>query len=153
MCTQESCLIDWLNALVVIVYEPKTQQKIVYSHVCIIMFLCYWLNPTNLIFSIMVRNFLFKHFNYQYLQSREGRENLFPPKIACLFDEYFNCLNSGNEGQCVPLLFAYGILVLEKSGEIAPERMKRLSQSENKTQLCMWLVMEVKSNAVKNNIA
>ena len=30
--------------------------------------------------------------------------------------------------------------------------MKRLSQSENKTQLYMWLVMEVKSNAVKNNI-
>ena len=44
-------------------------------------------------------------------------------------------------------------VLLEKSGEIAPERMKRLSQSENKTQLCMWLVMEVKSNAVKNNIA
>ena len=43
-------------------------------------------------------------------------------------------------------------MLLEKSGEIAPERMKRLSQSENKTQLYMWLVMEVKSNAVKNNI-
>ena len=71
----------------------------------------------------------------------------------CLFDEYFNCLNSGNEGPCVPLLFASGILLLEKSGEIGPERMKRLSQSENKTQLWMWMVMEVKSDAVKNNIA
>ena len=29
--------------------------------------------------------------------------------------------------------------------------MKRLSQSKNNVQLWMWLVMEVKSNAVKNN--
>ena len=29
--------------------------------------------------------------------------------------------------------------------------MKRLSQSKNNTQLQMWLVMEVKSDAVKNN--
>ena len=33
------------------------------------------------------------------------------------------------------------------------ERMKRLSHSKNTTQLWMRLVMEVKSNAVKNNIA
>ena len=44
-------------------------------------------------------------------------------------------------------------MLLEKSGEIAPERMKRLSQSKNNTQLWMWLVMEVESDAVKNNIA
>ena len=31
--------------------------------------------------------------------------------------------------------------------------MKRLSQSENNTQLWICLVMEVKSDAVKNNIA
>ena len=42
---------------------------------------------------------------------------------------------------------------LEKSGEITPERIKTQSQSENNTQLWMWLVMEVKSNAGKNNIA
>ena len=41
----------------------------------------------------------------------------------------------------------------EKSEEIRPERMKGQSQSENNTQLWMWLVMEVKSDAVKNNIA
>ena len=35
------------------------------------------------------------------------------------------------------------------SGEEAPERMKRWSQSKNNTQLWMWLVMEVKSNAVE----
>ena len=37
--------------------------------------------------------------------------------------------------------------------EITPERMKRQSQSKNSTQLWMWLVMEVKSNATNNNIA
>ena len=41
----------------------------------------------------------------------------------------------------------------EKNEEITLERMKRWSQSKNNTQLWMWLVMEVKSNAVKNNIA
>ena len=44
-------------------------------------------------------------------------------------------------------------MLLEISGEITPERMKRRSQSKNTTQLWMWLVMEVKSDAVKSNIA
>ena len=44
-------------------------------------------------------------------------------------------------------------MLLEESGEITPERMKRWSQSENNAQLWMRLVMEVKSDAVKNNIA
>ena len=44
-------------------------------------------------------------------------------------------------------------MLLEKSGEIIPERMKRQSQSKNNTPLWMWLVMEVKSDTVKNNIA
>ena len=44
-------------------------------------------------------------------------------------------------------------MLLEKSGEIAPERMKRMSQSENNAQLWMSLVMEVKSNAIKSDIA
>ena len=34
-----------------------------------------------------------------------------------------------------------------------PERMKRQSQSKNNTQVCMWLVMEARSDAVKSNIA
>ena len=42
---------------------------------------------------------------------------------------------------------------LEKSGEIAPEGMKKLSQSGNNAQLWMCLVAKVKSDAVKNNIA
>jgi len=44
-------------------------------------------------------------------------------------------------------------MLLEISGEITPERMKRWSQSKNKTQLWICLEMEVKSEAVKSNIA
>ena len=49
-------------------------------------------------------------------------------------------------GQYVPNM------LLEKSGEITPERMKRWSQNENIAQLWLWQVMEVKSDAVNNNI-
>ena len=41
----------------------------------------------------------------------------------------------------------------EKSGQITLERIKGWSQSENSALLWMWLVMEVKSDAGKNNIA
>ena len=44
-------------------------------------------------------------------------------------------------------------MLLENSGKVTPERMKKQNQSKNNTQLCIWLVMEVKSDAVKNNIA
>ena len=37
--------------------------------------------------------------------------------------------------------------------KIAPEGMKMLRQSGNNAQLWMCLVVKVKSNAVKNNIA
>ena len=40
-------------------------------------------------------------------------------------------------------------MLLENSGEIAPERMKRLSQSKNHTQLWIGLVMEARSDAEK----
>ena len=43
-------------------------------------------------------------------------------------------------------------MLLEISGEITPERMKRWSQSKQNTQLWMCRVMEVKSDAVKSNI-
>ena len=36
---------------------------------------------------------------------------------------------------------------------IASERMKWLGQSGNNAQLQMWLVMEVKSDAIENNIS
>ena len=44
-------------------------------------------------------------------------------------------------------------MLLEISGELTPERMKRGSQSKNNTQLWVGLVMEVKSDAMKSNIA
>ena len=44
-------------------------------------------------------------------------------------------------------------MLLEKSREITPERMKRLSKSRNDVQLWMCLVEKVKFNAVKNNTA
>ena len=42
-------------------------------------------------------------------------------------------------------------MLLEKSEEIAPKRKKRLGQSRNNAQLWMYLVMTIKSNAVKKN--
>ena len=44
-------------------------------------------------------------------------------------------------------------MLLEKSGEINPESVKRQSQNKNNTQLWMKLVIEAKSDAVKSNIA
>ena len=44
-------------------------------------------------------------------------------------------------------------MLLEISGEITPERMKGWSQSKNNSQLWMGLVIEVRSDAVKSNIA
>ena len=44
-------------------------------------------------------------------------------------------------------------MLLEISAEKTPERMKGWSQSKKSTQLWMWLVIEARSNAVKNNIA
>ena len=43
--------------------------------------------------------------------------------------------------------------LLEKSGEIARESIKSLSQRENNAQFWKGLVMEVKSDAVRSNIA
>ena len=42
---------------------------------------------------------------------------------------------------------------VQYAGEITSERMKRLDQSGNDAQLWMCLVVKVKSDAVKNNIA
>ena len=43
-------------------------------------------------------------------------------------------------------------MLQEESGEIAPEGMKRLSQTGNDAQLWMCLVVKVKFYARKNNI-
>ena len=44
-------------------------------------------------------------------------------------------------------------MIQEKSREIAPERMKRLSQSGNDIQLWMCLVLKVKYDTAKKNTA
>ena len=44
-------------------------------------------------------------------------------------------------------------MLLDKSGVIAPGGMKRLNQSENNIGVWMCLVVEVKSDAIKDNIA
>ena len=44
-------------------------------------------------------------------------------------------------------------VLLEKSREIHPERMNMIIKSENNAWLWVRLVMEVKSDAVKNNTA
>ena len=44
-------------------------------------------------------------------------------------------------------------MLLENSGEITPERMKRQNQSKNNTQLWMGLVSEARFDAVKSNAA
>ena len=43
-------------------------------------------------------------------------------------------------------------MLLEKSREIAPKGMKRLSQSRSDAQLWMILVVKVKPDAINNNI-
>ena len=52
-------------------------------------------------------------------------------------------LKDNSPGQQVPNM------LLEKNGEITTERMNRLSQSRNTTQLWMSLVVKAKFNAVK----
>ena len=44
-------------------------------------------------------------------------------------------------------------MLLDKTGEITPNRMKRLGQRGNDAQLWICLVVKVKSDAVKNNVA
>ena len=44
-------------------------------------------------------------------------------------------------------------MLLGRSREITPERMKRLGQSRNDTQLWMCLMVKVNSDGVKNNTA
>ena len=44
-------------------------------------------------------------------------------------------------------------ILLKKSREIAPEGIQRLSQRGNSAQLWTYLVVKVKSDAVKSHIA
>ena len=57
------------------------------------------------------------------------------------------------EDECPPLPPPRACMLLRKTVEIAPERMERLGQSRNNAQFRMCLVVRVKPNAVKSNIA
>ena len=45
------------------------------------------------------------------------------------------------------------VVAQSATGEITPERMKRLCQSRNNAQFWMWLVVGVTSDVIKNSIA
>ena len=61
-----------------------------------------------------------------------------------------SCLENLKNSMNFPVRYVHNML-LKKSREIAPERVKRLSQSGNDDQLWMYLVVKVKSDTVKNN--
>ena len=76
-----------------------------------------------------------------------GERNSKPLQYSCLE----NPMNTMKRQKDITLKDELPNMLLEKSGEITPERMKRWSQSKNNAQL--RLEMEVKSNSIKNNIA
>ena len=82
-----------------------------------------------------------------------GEGNGEPLQHPCLE----NPMNSIKRQKCMTLNDELPRLVvpnmLLENREIAPEGMKRLSQSRNNAQLWLCLVVKVKSDAVKNNIA
>ena len=83
-----------------------------------------------------------------------GEGNGKPLKDSCL-ENPMNSMRRQNDRilkeelpRSVGAQYANGI-----SGEITPERMKGWSQSKNNTQLWIGLVIEVRYDAVKSNIA
>ena len=62
-------------------------------------------------------------------------------------------MNSAKRQKGMTLKDELPSILLEKSGEITLERMKRQSQSKNNTQLWMGLVIEARCDAVKSNSA
>ena len=90
---------------------------------------------------------------YLYLLLNKGEGNGKPLQYSCLENSMKGMKRQKYMTLKDELLRSVGAqYATGRSGEIAPERMKRLSQSENNAQLWMWLAMEIKSNAVKNNI-
>ena len=83
-----------------------------------------------------------------------GEANGKPLQYSCL-ENTMNSMKSEKIGRWKmnsPGQYVLNML-LKISGEITPERMKRGSQGKTNTHLWMWLVTEVKSDAVKSNIA
>ena len=87
-----------------------------------------------------------------------GEGNGKPLQYSCL-ENHMNSMKRQNDRTLkdeLPrsvLRRCYSNMLLEISGEITPERMKRWDQRKNSTQLKMWLLMEIKSDVVQNNIA
>ena len=79
-------------------------------------------------------------------------------KVGCCKEQYFIGtwnVRSMNQGKLIgywkrnSLVQYVPNMLLEISGERTPGRMKGWSKSKNNTQLWMWLMMEVKSDAVR----
>ena len=77
-----------------------------------------------------------------------------PPQHSCL-ENPMNSMKRQKDTTLKDELPRSGVAQYATGEEwrITPERMKRQNQSKNNTELWMLLVMEVKSNAVKSNIA
>ena len=86
-----------------------------------------------------------------------GREDLFgegngkPLQYSCL-ENPMNSVKRQND-RILKEELPRSVDAQYATGEITTERMKRWSQSNNTTQLWMGLVMEVRSDAVKSNVA
>ena len=76
--------------------------------------------------------------SFQYFCSENPLNSMERQKYIALKDE-------------LPMLVDDNML-LENIGEETPEMMKGWNHSKNIAQLWVWLVMEVKADAVKNNI-
>ena len=101
---------------------------------------------------------------YHWLYSLSTNDKSSMPFFCCIINNPTlpSFFHSVSAGVCtdilVPLHLTHTVhivpnMLLEKSGEIALKGTKRLSQSKKNMQLWMWLVTEVKADAVKNNIA
>ena len=81
-----------------------------------------------------------------------GEGNGKPLQYSCL-ENPMNSMKRQNDRILKEEHPRYSNMLLEISGELTPERMKRWSQSKNNTQLWMWLVINARCDAVKSNIA
>ena len=82
-----------------------------------------------------------------------GEGNGKPPQYSCLENPINSMKKKKDKTLKHELLWLEGAQYATGDQWRTPERMKRWSQRKNDAQLWMWLVMEVKSDAVKSHIA
>ena len=119
--------------------------------------LVFWMLSFNLTFSLSYFTVIKRLFSSSMLSSIKvvhGRREWQTTPVFLPWEQWtvWKGKKIGHWKMNSPGLLAPNML-LEKTREITPERMKRWSQSENNAQLWMWLVMEVKSDTVKSSIA